>query len=991
MRRRWFLGLAVGVGLLAAALLGWIAFDSNRPIELRDANGQIVATLPPLLEHHLDSPDKDDEIPQLDGVLNALVRDYARLGPEAMDLVPLAGPTGNTVAVSFWMQSGPEILTALADLLHQRGIELLHQDSETLEAFVPIAQLAEIAQLPPVAHMQAIVPPTVQQVSAVTPAVSAHNAAAWHGAGFTGKGIKVGIIDAGFFGYNSAAQAGEVPLPIAALCFRRTTINPERVRETEVWNCPYQNTLTDKHGTAVAEAVVDVAPEADLYLAAPLSQGDLKYAVQWMVDQRVDIINYSMAWIWDGPGDGTSPYPLSPLATAEYAIQNGVTWINSAGNHNRATWFGELDNNLTHWFLVDLRRLDRAEPRFYDHIFFRSSLWSRGRVCTTVILAKPQALVIQLRWDDIWPGAQRDLDVHLYDSQGVRVDTSQGRARQAGGPFDRPLELVFTPTLVPGTYCLAVHDYSAAQGGISPTKPWLQLQVFKGPEMVSSSYGRSISNPAESANPGLLAVGAAPHTADNSIEDFSSRGPTMDGRIKPDVVGVDQVPATVYQADFDQGAFAGTSQAAPHVAGLAALVKQRFPEYTPAEVTNYLKFHADPRLDPPPHDTTPNAVWGQGLAQLPPLTPNSTVVSPLATPELSPVAATPAPTVVATAGQPCPAKGQSPSLECDKQILLAVRDTLRGSNTEALRYWQASAPVREFGYVLVAKEPPRVTELFLGSEGLSGTIPPELGQLSQLQRLDLGSNDLTGPIPPELGQLSQLQRLDLSSNDLTGPISPEVGQLSQLWSLSLNSNQLTGSIPPELGQLSQLQRLDLGSNDLTGPIPPELGQLSQLWSLSLNSNQLTGSIPPELGQLSQLQRLDLGSNDLTEPIPPELGQLSQLQRLDLSSNDLTGPISPEVGQLSQLWSLSLNYNQLTGSIPPELGQLSQLYELWLSDNLLTGFIPPELGQLSQLQMLLLDSNQLTGPVPRELENLNLLQVAHLEMKHLFKEYSPPVQ
>ena len=907
MRRRWFLGLVVGVGLLAAALLGWIAFDSNRPIELRDANGQIVATLPPLLDHHLDSPDKDDEIPQLDGVLNALVRDYARLGPEAMDLVPLVGPTGNTVAVSFWVQPGPEGLTTLADLLHQRGIELLYQDPETLEAFVPVAQLAEIAQWAPVAHMQAIVPPTVQQggssISVVAPAVSAHNAAAWHAAGFKGKGIKVGIIDAGFFGYAAAVQAGEVPLPIAALCFRRRTMDQKRVRETDVQACPYQNNLTDKHGTAVTEAVVDVVPEADLYLAAPLSQGDLKFAVQWLVEQQVDIINYSLAWVWDGPGDGTSPYPLSPLATAEYAIQNGVTWINSAGNHNRATWFGKLDHNLIHWFLADLRRLDRVDPRYYDHIFFRSSLWYRGRTCATVILTQPQALVIQLRWDDIWPGAQRDLDVHLYDSQGVRVNTTQGRARQAGGPFDTPFELAVTPTLMPGPYCLAVHAYSAGQGRLDPANTWLQLQVFKGPELASSSYGGSISNPAESANPGLLAVGAAPHTADHTIEDFSSRGPTMDGRIKPDVVGVDQVTATVYQdASNPTGAFAGTSQAAPHVAGLAALVKQRFPEYTPAEVTNYLKFHADPRLDPPPHDTTPNAVWGQGLAQLPPLTPTSTVVSPLATPEPSPVAATPAPTVVATAGQPCPAKGPSPSLECDKQKLLAVRDTLRGSNTEALSNWQASAPVGEFRGVFVAKEPHRVTEIYLSQIGLSGTIPPELGQLSQLQDLTLSFNDLTGAIPPELGQLSNLQYLWLPYNQLTGSIPPKLGQLSQLQDLNLSSNDLTGPIPPEVGQLSQLLNLYLQYNQLTGAIPPELGQLSYLQELWLQNNLLTGSIPPALGQLSQLQTLLLDDNQLSGPVPRELEKLSLLQLAHLEMKPLFKEYSPK-------------YNSFSGCIP----------------------------------------------------------------------------
>ena len=939
MLRRWFLGLVVGVGLLAAAFLGWITFEGNQPMELRDANGQIVATLPSLLDHHLHPPNKDDEIPQLDGVLNALAKDYARLGSEAMDLVPLAGPTGNTVAVSFWVQPGSESLTALADLLQQRGIELLYQDPETLEAYVPIAQLAEIAQLPPVAQMYAIVPPIVQQVgstnSVVAPAVSAHNAAAWHAAGFTGKGIKVGIIDAGFFGYAAAAQAGEVSLPIAALCFRRTTIDQERVRETEVWDCPYQNNFVDKHGTAVAEAVVDVAPDAALYLAAPLSQGDLKFAVQWLVDQQVDIINYSMGWIWDGPGDGTSPYPLSPLATAEYAIQNGVTWISAAGNHNRATWYGELDRNLLYWFIADRRRLDWSDPRRYDHIFYRSSLWNRGRTCTTVILKQPEALVIQLRWDDTWPGAQRDLDVHLYDSQGVHVNNSQGRARQAGGPFDRPFEYIQTPTLAPGPYCLAVHDYSAAQGWKFPASPWLQLQLFKGPEMWNSGYGGSISNPAESANPGLLAVGAAPHTADNTIEDFSSRGPTMDGRIKPDVVGVDQVPATVYQdASNPGGAFAGTSQAAPHVAGLAALVKQRFPEYTPAEVTNYLKSHADPRPDAPSHDPIPNAVWGQGLAHLP-----SLVSEVIAVPEPAPDMACQTP------------EGPSVSLACDKQVLLAIRDELRGQNAEALYNWQEETPIQDFEGIVVGGTPPRVVAIewdYMGgifdmfplngldlledqpnsdiSTPFGLAFPPPYVQFHRLPEIGAENRLLAGSLPPELSRLIALEALSLVGNELTGPIPPELSQLLQLALLDLSGNALTGSVPAAMYHLSSLQWLGLGNNQLSGPIPPELGQLRALQWLMLGSNQLTGPFPSELGQLSQLQWLMLGSNQLTGPLPSELGQLSQLIFFEASNNQLSGDIPRELGQLSNLRKSALIGNELTGCIPPNLA--NTIMDIW---------------------------------------------------------------
>ena len=101
-------------------------------------------------------------------------------------------------------------------------------------------------------------------------------------------------------------------------------------------------------------------------------------------------------------------------------------------------------------------------------------------------------------------------------------------------------------------------------------------------------------------------MGAAAWFATDTIETFSSQGPTIDGRIKPDIVGADGGDSVTYP-----GGFFGTSQASPHVAGLAALVKQHFPSMTPAQVATYLKDNALPR------GISPNNTWGFGFAQLP--------------------------------------------------------------------------------------------------------------------------------------------------------------------------------------------------------------------------------------------------------------------------------------------------------------------------------------------------------------------------------------
>ena len=135
----------------------------------------------------------------------------------------------------------------------------------------------------------------------------------------------------------------------------------------------------------------------------------------------------------------------------------------------------------------------------------------------------------------------------------------------------------------------------------------------------------------------------------------------------------------------------------------------------------------------------------------------------------------------------------------------------------------------------------RTAGLSLHSNQLSGAIPAELGQLTQLTELDLGNNQLTGPLPPELGQMTSLRQLELVQNQLTGTIPAELGRLVNLEGLDLQANLLTGQIPAELGQLVNLRVLGLSQNLLTGPIPQELGQLdAALW---LAGNRFTGCIP----------------------------------------------------------------------------------------------------------------------------------------------------
>ena len=313
-------------------------------------------------------------------------------------------------------------------------------------------------------------------------------------------------------------------------------------------------------------------------------------------------------------------------------------------------------------------------------------------------------------------------------------------------------------------------------------------------------------------------------------------------------------------------------------------------------------------------------------------------------------------------------------LMSDCVTLLEARDTLAGTGSLS---WAADTPITQWDGVDVDGTPQRVTVISLNESGLTGELPKELGNLSNLEQLHLIDNQLTGEIPPELGNLSNLRWLLLWENQLKGEIPTELGDLSNLRELSLSSNKLTGEIPADLGNLSNLTGLYLSSNQLTGEIPVEVGSLSNLQELNLDGNLLKSGIPMELGNLFNLHSLDLSDNQLAGEIPVDLGSLDNLQELRLNENQLMGEIPTELGNLSDLQWLSLYDNQLTGEIPTELGNLSDLQWLSLYDNQLTGEIPTELGSLSDLRGLDLPSNQLTGAIPTELGNLSNLEVLSL--------------
>ncbi|WP_419163766.1 hypothetical protein [Candidatus Palauibacter sp.] len=259
----------------------------------------------------------------------------------------------------------------------------------------------------------------------------------------------------------------------------------------------------------------------------------------------------------------------------------------------------------------------------------------------------------------------------------------------------------------------------------------------------------------------------------------------------------------------------------------------------------------------------------------------------------------------------------------ERQTLEALYGSTGGPNWGRSEHWLSARPLGEW-YGVSVDSAGRVTAIELRNNGLIGSLPVTLGNLTELRDLALPFNRLSGPVPAQLSELTKLTTLFLGHNDLYGSIPPELGELQQLRYLDLDGNRLTGELPGSLGGLESLDGLWLEQNEFTGPIPPELSDLTQLRQLKLRGNQLTGEIPPQLGNLVRLDQLMLGSNDLTGEIPPELGNLVQLYDLNLARNDLTGSIPRELGELRQLRQFNVSATRLAGEIPESFLHLPSL-------------------------------------------------------------------
>lgn len=427
------------------------------------------------------------------------------------------------------------------------------RDFSTLHAWIPVDQLHAIAGSLGVVSVR--IPAEATALSVSSEALPVMNAPAWHGGGVDGLALKVGIVDRGFQGYT--AKLG-TELPAAANVTVKNFVDSET--DSQVDGAAI-------HGTACAEIVHDVAPQAPLYLAKVTTVADVDEAVTWLIAQGVQVVSSSIGFFVDGPGDGTGQLGDS----VRRATDAGIVWVNSAGNSQKAHWGGAFaDTNANS--VLDFTGTD------YMNLGPSPGLvWSVPPGFT---------VTVSLRWAD-WSSVSQDLalDIYTVDAQGLHYQYT-ANTPQTGQPGQKPIEttafLHSNPT--PLSFAVVVRKVA----GSAP----VNLDLFTSLDIQQPVNARSISNLADIKE--AITVAALDYST-LALQPYSSFGPTngpggvlAGGSNKPDIAGYDHVSTATYSPlPFD-----GTSAAAPHVAGAIALYRRFYLSSNRQDVTRALERRA---------------------------------------------------------------------------------------------------------------------------------------------------------------------------------------------------------------------------------------------------------------------------------------------------------------------------------------------------------------------------------------------------------------
>ncbi|MBN1627988.1 MAG: S8 family serine peptidase [Deltaproteobacteria bacterium] len=478
--------------------------------------------------------------------------------------------------------------TPVYNAFNEHGARILNKHNGLMAIEVPVENVEKLVNETDAikaARFPARLFPLAVKSEVLTDANSLFGAEKFHNLRYTGDGVKVAVMDVGFKGLNNAQSNGDIPDNIKTYDFTKNGL------QTEYY-----------HGTACAEIIYDMAPGAELYLLKVADEIDIYSAIDYCIDNEIDIISFSLGASGTGPGDGTGYMD----ECFDMATDTGILTVAAAGNYANFSVYGG------HWegvFNPDSDDIDR-------HLFIQGD----QTTYYNVIGAYPSQnddnepvtgeVSIMMRWNDYWGDASVDYDIYLYEYDYVNdvilnPDSPVGfsTVTQNGNPdvSQYPIEQIYIDLLgsedyTSYYYALVIKkkegedvltDMEIYLGGTSTFRPF---GSFSSAVATSES---SVTEPADVDR--VLAVGAIFYDdwQNGPKEEFSSQGPTnawagKTARIKPDISGPDGVSTYTFGTE----GFFGTSASAPHVAGAAALLLSVYPGMSPEELKSFLETNA---------------------------------------------------------------------------------------------------------------------------------------------------------------------------------------------------------------------------------------------------------------------------------------------------------------------------------------------------------------------------------------------------------------
>ncbi len=440
-----------------------------------------------------------------------------------------AGGVEDTVVVILVPQRGQASASIDTSSMAALGVEVLAQSKSLMRVSVPASSLLAVSELPGVSFVRRPFRPHTQQTwSEGRRLINSINN---YNAGVRGQGVKVAVIDGGFKG---ADQLG----PDMPATWRYFDYTDEGIYAGE-----------DVHGTACAEIIYDVAPEAELTLLKVDDLLDLENAKDFCIREGIDIINHSLGWFGTGIGDGRG----IACDIVNDAADKGILWVDAAGNDAKSHYYG-------FWSDSD----DDGWQNFSGE--------DQG---IGIEAEKGEEIRIFLTWND-WPTSREDYDLYLdfVNPSGDLEFVAYSIDPQRDLSSHIPVERIEIKAEQSGKYEISVRSENDARP--RRLKIWSLNHDFEKYSVAENSIG----SPADAR--GAMSVGAV-HFDEYDlgiIADYSSRGPTTDGRFKPELVAPSGVSTASYGESEVFYGYTGTSAAAPHVAGAAALIKSANPSYS---------------------------------------------------------------------------------------------------------------------------------------------------------------------------------------------------------------------------------------------------------------------------------------------------------------------------------------------------------------------------------------------------------------------------